>query len=104
MIRHARFVDPGATISVEVEKPNRDGIEQLIPEADVVFFSKAFALGRGWLEPEPFLRAMRAKARSGYVSYRTLFWLGNWGSVRLLADCTALSGHSYFSVGAKVFR
>lgn len=31
-------------ISVEVEKPGREGLERLVAEADVVFYSKSWAL------------------------------------------------------------
>lgn len=52
-------------ISVEVEKPNREGIEQLIPKADVIFFSRAYANGKGWQDPREFLQAMGRSAREG---------------------------------------
>ena len=31
------------TVSVEVEKPNREGLVELAAEADVVFYSKSWA-------------------------------------------------------------
>lgn len=34
---------PGCTVSVEVEKPNREGLVELAAEADVVFYSKSWA-------------------------------------------------------------
>lgn len=34
---------PGATVSVEVEKPGREGLVDLASEADVVFYSKTWA-------------------------------------------------------------
>lgn len=34
---------PEANISVEVEKPGREGLSQLAQEADVVFYSRAWA-------------------------------------------------------------
>lgn len=43
-IRHLRQVLPRATISVEVEKPGREGLVELANAADVVFYS------RGWAE------------------------------------------------------
>lgn len=42
-IRHLRQVMPGSTISVEVEKPNREGLVELAAEADVVFYSRSWA-------------------------------------------------------------
>ena len=35
-------------ISVEVEKPNREGLQELANEADVVFFSKSWAVSQGY--------------------------------------------------------
>jgi ketohexokinase len=34
---------PNARISVEVEKPGREGLPQLAAEADVVFYSRSWA-------------------------------------------------------------
>ncbi|KAH8908846.1 hypothetical protein BR93DRAFT_966875 [Coniochaeta sp. PMI_546] len=42
-IRHLRRVLPNCRISVEVEKPNRDGLRELAAAADVVFYSRAWA-------------------------------------------------------------
>ncbi|KLU88370.1 hypothetical protein MAPG_07357 [Magnaporthiopsis poae ATCC 64411] len=42
-IRHLRRVLPSATVSVEVEKPGREGLSELAAEADVVFYSKSWA-------------------------------------------------------------
>lgn len=42
---------PSARVSVEVEKPGREGLEELAAEADVVFYSKTWAEVR-----VPFLR------------------------------------------------
>lgn len=42
-IRHLRRVSPRSTISVEVEKPNRDGLDALAAEADAVFYSRSWA-------------------------------------------------------------
>lgn len=42
-IRYLRRVTPKSTISVEVEKPNREGLVELAAEADVVFYSKSWA-------------------------------------------------------------
>jgi ketohexokinase len=43
-MRCLRQVSPGCTISVEVEKPGREGLVELAAEANVVFYS------RGWAE------------------------------------------------------
>ena len=43
-MRYLRQASPGCTISVEVEKPGREGLVELAAEANVVFYS------RGWAE------------------------------------------------------
>ncbi|TFB05320.1 Ketohexokinase, partial [Trichoderma ghanense] len=42
-VRTLRDKLPNAQISVEVEKPGRDGLHELAAEADVVFYSKSWA-------------------------------------------------------------
>lgn len=42
-MRYLRRGIPAAKISVEVEKPNRGGLQALAAEADVVFYSKSWA-------------------------------------------------------------
>ncbi|KAK6952247.1 hypothetical protein Daesc_006782 [Daldinia eschscholtzii] len=42
-IRHLRRSFPNARVSVEVEKPGREGLEDLAAEADVVFYSRSWA-------------------------------------------------------------
>ena len=42
-MRYLRQNSPATQISVEVEKPNRDGLQALAAEADVVFYSKSWA-------------------------------------------------------------
>ena len=53
-IRYLRRVTPGSTVSVEVEKPGREGLVELAAEADVVFYS------RSWAEVSRFPCAPRA--------------------------------------------
>ena len=56
------------TVSVEIEKPDRAGIEDLIPHANVVFFSRVFAISRGYEnDPSGFLTATYKKARPDAV-------------------------------------
>ncbi|KAK4194033.1 Ribokinase-like protein [Triangularia verruculosa] len=56
-IRHIRKVMPAnTTISVECEKPNREGLVELAAEADVVFYSSSWAESRGYHDPESCLR------------------------------------------------
>ncbi len=61
MLERARAEHPGIPRSVEIEKP-REGIDALLPFADVVLLSRAFARARGLEEPERFLAAMREQA------------------------------------------
>ncbi|KAG2221684.1 hypothetical protein INT45_002722 [Circinella minor] len=62
------------TISVELEKPDREHIDLLMNKGDVVFFSKLFAECRGYNHPVDFLRAMRSHCKSQAALYCT------WGS------------------------
>ncbi|KAK3984793.1 Ketohexokinase [Cladorrhinum sp. PSN332] len=55
-IRHLRQVAPKSTISVEVEKPNREGLVEIAAQADVVFYSRTWAESRGYNGPEACLR------------------------------------------------
>lgn len=43
-LQYLRKRSPNVTISVEIEKPGREGLPDLVPEADVVFFSKSWVL------------------------------------------------------------
>lgn len=42
-IQHLRHHMPQSRISVEVEKPGREGLRALAGEADVVFYSRSWA-------------------------------------------------------------
>ena len=42
-IRYLREQYPHIIISVEIEKPTETGLEKLIPEADILFFSRDWA-------------------------------------------------------------
>lgn len=42
-IQHLRQCFPNVKISVEVEKPGREGLQDLAALADVVFYSKSWA-------------------------------------------------------------
>jgi ketohexokinase len=61
-IRYLRLVTSGSTISVEVEKPGREGLVELAAEADVVFYSRSWAESRGYTTPEACLRAEAASS------------------------------------------
>ncbi|KAL1952437.1 hypothetical protein VTO42DRAFT_5477 [Malbranchea cinnamomea] len=56
-IRHIRQHYPFHKVSVEVEKPGRQGLEELAAEADVVFYSKSWAHAKGYHSPKDFLHA-----------------------------------------------
>lgn len=43
-IKYLRQQFPSVRVSVEVEKPQRLGLQELAVEADVVFYSKSWAL------------------------------------------------------------
>ncbi|KAK4103919.1 Ribokinase-like protein [Parathielavia hyrcaniae] len=60
-IRYLRRCVPGSTISVEVEKPNRDGLAELAVKADVVFYSKS------WAEPRIHQSGGLFKGRGGVI-------------------------------------
>ncbi|KAL1974551.1 hypothetical protein VTN31DRAFT_4755 [Thermomyces dupontii] len=55
-IHHLHRSLPHATISVEVEKPGRAGLENLAAEADLVFYSKSWAQAKGYTSAEQCLR------------------------------------------------
>ncbi|GAB1314157.1 Carbohydrate kinase PfkB domain-containing protein [Madurella fahalii] len=73
-IRHIRQAMPGSTISVEVEKPNREGLAELAAEADVVFYSRTWAESQGHAGPEACLRAEAASSRASFM-------LCTWGAL-----------------------
>ncbi|KAL2191083.1 Ribokinase-like protein [Thermothelomyces heterothallicus CBS 203.75] len=75
-IRYLRRVTPKSTISVEVEKPNREGLVELAAEADVVFYSRTWAESRGYKSPEA---CVRAEAASSRASLMLCTW-GEWGA------------------------
>ena len=56
---HDMFKDVGQknlTISVELEKPGREGLHALALAADVVFYSSSWAKGEGYVDAESCLR------------------------------------------------
>lgn len=61
MLKRVRRESPHVRISVEVEKPRRDGEELLFPLADVLLFSRAYVRMHGYREPSVFLREMHAR-------------------------------------------
>lgn len=67
MMAHARADQPNLLISLEVEKPRED-IERLFPYADLLLFSKGYALHCGQHNAEAFLRAMQRTTRGTICS------------------------------------
>ncbi|KAJ1338124.1 ketohexokinase [Microdochium nivale] len=55
-IRHLRKHHSKAGISVEIENPGRSGLQELVSEASIVFFSRAWAQDRGYKDYEECLR------------------------------------------------
>lgn len=66
-IRHLRASqsanDKGLLISVELEKPGREGLQELAYVADVIFYSKSWAEGEGYSSAEECLREQSLKLR-----------------------------------------
>lgn len=52
------------TISVELEKPDREEIDSLLDKGDVVFFSKLFAERRGFKQADEFLKTYAERCQS----------------------------------------
>ena len=67
---------PGLRCSLEVEKP-RQGIEALLPLADLVLFSRHYVISRGYEQAGSFLR--RSVARSKSHTWPGVSWVhGPW--------------------------
>jgi ketohexokinase len=60
MLRDCAGRRPNLPLSLEIEKP-RPGIERLLDGPSVLFFSRIFALSRGYEDPEAFLRNQRER-------------------------------------------
>lgn len=59
MMDHLHHHQPNTMISLEVEKP-REGIEELFDLADLLLFSRGYALHRGYHDAEAFLQMIVA--------------------------------------------
>ncbi|KAI1815014.1 Ribokinase-like protein [Poronia punctata] len=79
---------PKARVSVEVEKPGREGLEELAAVADVVFFSRSWAENKRYKTAEECLGGQSANVRGG--SYLFCTW-GSQGAACLLPDGTTES-------------
>ncbi|KAI0430808.1 Ribokinase-like protein [Xylaria sp. FL1042] len=87
-IHWLRRSKPRARVSVEVEKPGREGLEKLVAEADVVFFSRSWAESKLYTGAEQCLHAQSAKARRGSHLFCT--W-GSQGAAYLSPDGAIVS-------------
>lgn len=65
---------PGLRCSLEVEKP-RQGIETLLPLADLVLFSRHYVISRGHEQAGSFLRQVSGQVKEPYVAWGEL---GAW--------------------------
>ncbi|PYH49935.1 ketohexokinase [Aspergillus saccharolyticus JOP 1030-1] len=79
-IHYLREQFPAVKISVEVEKPERPGLQQLAKEADVVFYSKVWAQGNGYHSAEQCIREQ--SSLTGKASLLCCTW-GEYGAVAL---------------------
>ncbi|CAO3653742.1 unnamed protein product [Mucor hiemalis] len=78
------------TISVELEKPERENIHLLIERGDVVFFSRVFAESHGFSDSKSFLknfRLLRELMKPSAVAYCT------WGA----GDASVLDRVTYYN-------
>ena len=66
MLRRARQIKPGLRLSLEVEKPRAE-IANLFPLADVVIFSRAYALAEGYADAPELFAAARAVGAGGLL-------------------------------------
>ncbi|KAL6231067.1 hypothetical protein BDW75DRAFT_221214 [Aspergillus navahoensis] len=63
-VRHIREYYPSFKVSVEVEKPGREGLQELAQEADVVFYSKSWAQANGYQSAEECIRKQSSIIRN----------------------------------------
>ncbi|TPX31849.1 hypothetical protein SmJEL517_g04937 [Synchytrium microbalum] len=72
------------TISIEFEKPDRGGLERLLPLADVAFFSRIYAESTGFANaPTGFLDNVRRQCKPSAILY--VMW-GSKGAYGLVND------------------
>jgi ketohexokinase len=85
---HSIFKDTGGPtlrISVELEKPGREGLQALALLADVVFYSRSWAEGEGYTSAEMCLRQQGAiiynhPSRSEYQPSKGQLLICTWGA------------------------
>jgi ketohexokinase len=87
MLRRVKSEQTTIRVSLELEKP-RERIERLLPYADLLLVSRAYASHQGFVEPRAFLEYMRERAPEAEMACA---WgeEGGWGLDR--------DGSAYFS-------
>ncbi|KAL8715500.1 MAG: hypothetical protein Q9220_000835 [cf. Caloplaca sp. 1 TL-2023] len=91
-IQHLRRHHREVKISVEVEKPGREGLQDLAAVADIVFYSKSWALGNGHESPRACLEAQAS------LTSKASLLLCTWGASGVSA--MELSSHRYIECPA----
>ncbi|PSR94324.1 D-sorbose [Coniella lustricola] len=71
-IEHLRSHLPQSRVSVEVEKPKREGLRELAAQADVVFYSKTWAESEGYASAEACL--------THEIAPRAFLLVNTWGA------------------------
>lgn len=90
----------GVTISVEIEKPGRKGLQELAEEADVVFYSKSRARSKGYASAGECLK------QQATLVHRASYLFCTWGADgaaafhRSTKECLVLP--AYLMEGAQV--
>ncbi|KAL8646879.1 MAG: hypothetical protein Q9210_005877 [Variospora velana] len=87
-------------ISVEVEKPGREGLQSLAILADVVFYSKSWAQGNGYKSAEECLRAQATLTSNASLLLCT--WGESGASALELPSRRYVERPAYKTMGAKV--
>lgn len=84
-IEWLRSQDQHVRISVEIEKPAREGLESLEPLADVVFYSRSWAEHQGFTDAEAFLndRAERLESTGLPGQILTCTWGAHGATVKV---------------------
>ena len=66
-------------VSVELEKPGREGLQALAQEADVIFYSKSWAEGEGYANAEVCLRKQACILSSSNIEGKEKLLICTWG-------------------------
>ncbi|KAK2744260.1 hypothetical protein FQN57_004345 [Myotisia sp. PD_48] len=105
-IRYVRQLSPSHRVSVEVEKPNRPGLQELAYEADVVFYSKTWAQSKGFKSANEFLVAQASKCPKAAIGAGDTFIAGMLYKL-LTEDCSSAEEKLDFAnrlAGSKVVQ